>query len=478
MTGGGLGGSLKGPGKEAESLAQVWVPSRFNLSVGLPRQRKAVLNTFTGTLLVLAGETWRRHLASGRQFRCDQAGATEGVALLQSQGLLVPQNVNELDVVRLHYLSEHFSDSRLGVTVVPTLACNLSCSYCFQGTAQTPGVVRTWTKAREDQVVQYIASAASGKKAMDLCWFGGEPLLAIKTISRVSSLLIPACKQAGMSYSATLVTNGTLLSRDVVGTLEKCGLRYIQVTVDIPAAEKRDRRGCNTVEAVLDNLAFAARRIPTHLRINLGRDEPAEFDRLYDALVRRNLHHSLKRVHFAHVFVPECGPRGCGFAAMPYPIYAQVSTRERRRAKASCLPVDDACWPEAIGCRATTRHSMVIGPDGLLYKCPHDVGLVGRNYGSVETGTPTNLANLVPWLMYDWLQYERCAECPILPGCGGGCPHLHRFQPEQFDAMRYCESLLQQLRDRIQDRALAADGVQSGAVRVIAEEAQPRGLRA
>jgi len=163
---------------------------------------------------------------------------------------------------------------------------------------------------------------------------------------------------------------------------------------------------------------------------------------------------------------------------MPYPIYAQVSTRERRRAKASRLPVDDACWPEEIGCRATTRHSMVIGPDGLLYKCPHDVGLAERSYGSVETGTPTNLANLVPWLMYDWLQYERCAECPALPGCGGGCPHLQRFQPEQFDAMRYCESFLHQLRDRIRDRVLAAESPQSGAVRVIVEKAQPKGGRA
>jgi uncharacterized protein len=339
-------------------------------------------------------------------------------------------------------------------------------------------VVRSWTKKRESQVVQHIATVTSGKKALEICWFGGEPLLAIKTISRVSSLLIPACKQAGISYSATLVTNGTLLSRDVVGALEKCRLRHIQVTMDIPAAEKRDRRGRNTAEAVLDNLAFAAGRIPVHLRINLGRDEPAEFDRLYDGLIRRKLHQHLTKIDFAHILVPECGLRGCRFSAMPYPVYAQVSARERRRAKALRLPINDSCRPEAIGCSATTRHSMVIGPDGLLYKCPQDVGLAERSYGSVETGTPTNLANLVPWLMYDWLQYERCAECPVLPGCGGGCPHLHRFQPEQFDEMGYCESLLKQLHDRIRDRVLADESLQSGALRVITRKAQPRDGRA
>ncbi len=459
-------------------MSQVWAPSRFNLAVDLPRHRKAILNTFTGALVVLAEETWSQYLASGRQLDCDQAEAAEGLAFLQSHGFLVPRDVDELDLVRLHYLSGQFSDSSLGVTLVPTLACNLRCSYCFEGAAQASRAARAWTAERENQVVQHIATAASGKRAINVCWFGGEPLLAIKTISRVSSLLIPACKHAGMSYSATLVTNGTLLSRDVVSRLETCELTYIQVTVDIPAAEKRDRRGRATAELVLDNLAFAARRIPIRLRINLGRDEPAGFDRLYDALIRRKLHQHLQKIHFAYVLVPECGPRGCRFTAMPYLIYAQASTRERRRATARRLPVDDVCRPEPIGCGATTRHSMVIGPDGLLYKCPEDVGLAERSYGSVETGTPTNLANLVPWLMYDWLQYKRCAECPALPGCGGGCPHLHRFQPEQFDAMRYCESFLQQLRDRIRDRALASESVQSGVLRVITEKVRLKGVRA
>jgi uncharacterized protein len=449
--------SLIGPGKIKLSPAQVWVPSRFNLAVDLPRQRKAVLNTFTGALVVIAGKTWQKYLAAG--FRISPV--PESGAFLQAQGFLVPQDINELDLVRVHYLSKQFGDSKLGVTIVPTLACNLSCSYCFEGTAQTAKPVHAWTVERENQVVQHIAATASGKKAIDICWFGGEPLLALKAITRISALLIAACKQAEMAYSATLVSNGTLLTREAVRELQKCTLSYMQVTVDVPSTEKLDRHGQGTVDTVLDNLAFAAKRIPTFLRVNMVRDEPAEFDRLYEGLVRRKLDQRLAKIHFAYVFAPEAGPRGCRFAGMPYPVFTEVTARERRRARLARLPIDDACQPEPIGCSATRRHHMVIGPDGLLYKCPEDVGLVERSYGSIESAAPTNLVNLVPWLTYDWLQYKHCADCPALPGCGRGCPHIQRFQPELFNGMQYCESFLQQLRDRIRDVALSTPGLQT-----------------
>jgi uncharacterized protein len=467
--------------KFVTATQQAWVPSRFNLAVDLPHQRKAVLNTFTGALVVIGTQFWRRHLVPGCEFRSLQGKSAENLVLLQSQGLLVSKDVDELDLVRVRYLSEHFRDSRLSVTLVPTLACNLSCSYCFEGNAQSLNPVRAWTEERENQVVQHIAKAASGMRTLDVCWFGGEPLLCLKTISRISSLLIPACEQAGMEYSSTLVTNGTLLNREAVAALEKCRLKYIQVTVDIPTSEKRDRRGGGTIEVVLDNLAFAAGKIPVNLRINLVRDDPAEFERLYDALVQRNLHQKLNKFHFAYVFAPECGPSGCHFAAMHYPAFTQVNTRERRRAKLHGLPVDEGCQPQAIGCLATMRNGMVIGTDALLYKCPQDVGLPDRSYGSVSgesAPTPPNLANLVPWLMYDWLQYEDCAQCPALPGCGGGCPHVQRYQPKEFKNMEYCECFLHMLRERIRDRALANPGSQSGALHVVPVTAPKAGVTA
>ena len=81
--------------------------------------------------------------------------------------------------------------------------------------------------------------------------------------------------------------------------------------------------------------------------------------------------------------------------------------------------------------------------------------------------SPAKLANRHPWMMYDWLGRERCQQCPALPACGGGCPHRHRYQPEQFDAMHYCDCYLEELRDRMHNCAIASGGRHPSALTMV-----------
>lgn len=431
------------------------VASRFNFGVDLPGGRKAVLNTFTGALAIVKGDTWRCYLQPDGELRPSRARPSSERDLLYSQGFLVAPEVDELELLRIRAQSARYNAAKLGVTVVPTLACNLACRYCFEGAAREAGGGRLMSRDMEREIACHIAAAARGKKKVDICWFGGEPLLAAKTITRISSRLIPACDQVGVKYSAYLVTNGCLLDREVIAALLACRLRFIHVTVDVPAAERQDRRGRATIDRVLDNLALAARKFPTHLRINVISDDEAEFDRLYDGLIRRRLHSSLKDFYFAYVFGPECGARGSGFQASGYPSFVRTVIRERCKARALGLPVNVSCQLEPLGCDATSLTHEVIGPDGLLYKCPDDVGLRERAYGSVSAGVAVKPSNWTPWLTYDWMKDGRCAHCPALPGCGGGCPHKRMFQPGHFENIDYCRGSLQELEDRIR---LCAEG--------------------
>jgi uncharacterized protein len=209
----------------------------------------------------------------------------------------------------------------------------------------------------------------------------------------------------------------------------------------------------------------AAAALPVRLRVNVVGDEEREFDRLYQGLLRRDLHAGLQSLDFAPVLRPESAPRTCSFSALSYPDYVLTVRRERRKAMVLGVPMDGAREPEApLACRATRRHDLVIGPDGLLYKCTNDVGRAGRAYGAVAPGAPAQPANLLPWLMHDCVQDERCARCPALPVCGGGCRHRRRFQPDQFAATGYCEAYLQELADRMQER------VRSGGATVAGEQ--------
>jgi hypothetical protein len=115
------------------ALAEVWVPSRFNVSVDLPAGRRAVYNTFTSALTVVNRGFWRRHFA--RNVRLPRSGEapSETLRLLAAKGFLVPRGLDEIARVRLKYQADRHEQDGFTVDLLPTLAFNLRCSYCFEG---------------------------------------------------------------------------------------------------------------------------------------------------------------------------------------------------------------------------------------------------------------------------------------------------------------------------------------------------------
>ena len=52
-------------------------------------------------------------------------------------------------------------------------------------------------------------------KSLHVSWFGGEPLLGLKTIKNLSKKFISICFQNGLDYSASITTNGYLLMNEL-----------------------------------------------------------------------------------------------------------------------------------------------------------------------------------------------------------------------------------------------------------------------
>lgn len=376
---------------------------------------------------------WRRLLAPGAHHVADP-GRPLAAPLedLHARGFFVADGVDEIAAIRLHYLAErHDHARRLNVNILTTLACNIRCPYCFQGKTQAAGPAGVMSRATEDAVVGYLKADLKGRRGLTVSWFGGEPLLTVRTIERLGPRLAEVCAEAELAYTAILTTNGILLTPDAASQLAAAGVEMVQVTVDIPLATKRDRKGRDTRDTVLDNLAAAVARLRVHLRINLTKDDEAEWEALFDGLVRRGLHRTLKSVNIANVYQPEHASGGNVKSGVPHRDYVAVLRRQRERARALGLPMHESlAWRKASGCAATAETAYSIDPDGLLYKCPEDAGRPERAYGSVFAARPANPANLVPWLAYDWFQHAQCRDCLALPQCAGGCPHRRLFQPD------------------------------------------------
>ncbi len=440
--------------------AERWAPSRFNVPAGLPGGRVAVFNTFRATLVTVDRTTWSEWLAPGTAYAPNGKRSGKPFRLLREKGLVVPRGTDEVELLRLHYLGLRYARERLGIVVAPTLACNLRCGYCFEGLAQS---LRTKPMSRrtEDAVVRFVATQARGYKGVDVNWFGGEPLLAPSTIERISKLLIPACDSAGIAYGATMFTNGILADRHAVKVLKRARVGSAQVTVDVPKSAKHDRAGRETLEAALDGIARLAEHLQVTIRVNVGRDVPAEFDALYAALLRRGLEKRLQHVYFADVRQPECGRSHCS-GQLGMPLYRSILKREQAKAAGAGLPVGTLHLATPGPCGATRSSTVAVGPDGRLYRCHADLGLAGRAYGSVFDAD-VRLSNLVPWLSYDWFQHAECRNCPVLPQCAGGCPHQRMFQADGAPRGAFCFWFMRaDLKARIREYAIQHDHAGAG----------------
>ena len=405
------------------ATVDTWIPSRYNFHATLEGGARIVSNLFTGQTETIDEATWDTYLARGAQYAVPAAAVPESAQDLFDQGFLVSQSIDELERIRVYFQEVRYSTTGLRVLIAPTLACNLRCSYCFERGVWGSPAMRRMPLATADAVCAFVEEAAAGKEEVFVNWFGGEPLLRMDTIGLISERLLRALGGSDVRYSAEITTNGVLLTRQVVRELCGWNVRQCQLTVDVPGSKKLDARGRPVLNRQLDRAAEAAADLRIKLRVNISGDNEADFDGLYAALRARGLHKALDRIHLALVLPTECGGDDCARLSLDDPGSYQVFKREREKLRSMGFPLSEPVPTGSKPCGATCVDQHLIDPQGFLYKCLNDLGIVDRAYASVIPGRPVQPKNLLPWLTYDWFAHEECRACPLLPRCAGGCPH-------------------------------------------------------
>ena len=105
------------------------------------------------------------------------------------------------------------------------------------------------------------------------------------------------------------------------------------------------------------------------------------------------------------------------------------------------------------GCVAGMHQGFVLGPEGELYKCWDDVGrptqVVGNIHGEDIITHPVLRAQYA--LGIDPYRDPECLACPVLPICGGGCPHRRLLARYHGRAdVEYCSPYKTRLRDYLE----------------------------
>ena len=305
--------------------------SIFNIRVPLAERDDVFLvNTLTDAQLIVSSDV--AELLDRRSFDSLTDSEREAVDVLKENGFFVSDYAADRRALEEYFFNVKHSAEELHVTVLTTLQCNFACGYCYQGdredfnqfaekmTLETSARVSAWIESELDRL-------RPAKFAMT--FFGGEPLLNLPVVYDLADRTWAATQARGIPQSLSMITNGLLLTTDVVDRLVPRGLRGVKITLDGDRATHDRMRplrgGQGTFDRIIDNIRKVADR--THISIGGNFDESSvdSFPALLDFLKEQDFADKLVKVNFK--------PDRQGPAAAGADVERHAAARRRQRAR-------------------------------------------------------------------------------------------------------------------------------------------------
>lgn len=410
----------------------------------LPRGDGKIIayNSWTGGLALMEQSKYEDycHLTSHPE-KIDSLSQDEKfrelVSKLKMGHFLIDDQTDEVAQLELKNRLDRFDTTRLGLIIAPTLACNFKCEYCFEE-------VKKGTMSNEivDALINFVEDKAKTINAFSCTWYGGEPLLRMDLIEELSSAFKDICREYKIAYGAGMMTNGFLLTKDVVLKLKELNVTSIQVSLDGPQKVHDPRRplanGKGSYQAILKNLVEIKDLIDLNLRVNVDKTiQEQDFTELLGDLIQNNLQDKIK-LFFGNV---EATNEVCiNIAENCYgnKDFSKIEYLLHKTALDKGFSLEKLPSPLASYCCAQSINSFIVDPQGGLYKCFNDVGITERSCGNLKTSVDPFHPNLFHFLNWNPFKNENCKECNILPLCMGGCPHRVVWKKEKVEDN--CES--------------------------------------
>lgn len=119
------------------------------------------------------------------------------------------------------------SPDRFHLILFPTEECNFRCVYCYEDFAV--GNMPPWLV---DAVKALIKNKIENLKVFNLSWFGGEPLVAKKTVLELSEYAYQLAQENDCKLVGEMTTNGFLLDVKTLTKLVALKQRSFQISID------------------------------------------------------------------------------------------------------------------------------------------------------------------------------------------------------------------------------------------------------
>lgn len=159
---------------------------------------------------------------------------------------------NEQEICQTLQQVKNLLNDTLILTIMPTEGCNFRCTYCYED--HTP---ISMTQTMIDQLKNFLSEQVSHFKHVHISWFGGEPSLCKDTILDISSLIQSLQNKYHFQYTASMTTNGYLLSESTFRKFFAAGIKCYQITLDGHNHDKTRPHisGNGTLQRIINNLS-------------------------------------------------------------------------------------------------------------------------------------------------------------------------------------------------------------------------------
>lgn len=344
---------------------------------------------------------------------------------------------DERQLIKFQQNRERYDQTNLGLTIAPTLACNMACQYCYEGNKSgrmTPEVM--------DATVKLAEAEAPQLRSLGISWYGGEPLLAMDIIRELTARFRELAKKYEFAYGASMISNGYLLTPDRVDELVALDVTGCQVTVDGPEDIHNTKRplknGKPSYATIMENLTYAATKIRIGLRINVDKGFTRDIiGGLLDDFTASGLQKKIS-VHFGHIeaFTDACA--NISESCHNIREFSETEVEYCRLLYDRGFKIDMAPMPKSVFCMAQRINAFLIAPDGEMYRCFHHTGNPALSTGNIRDEIDYKHHNFMRMFTFDPLEDETCSACTLLPVCIGGCPSQRIDRNLQSDEI--CQS--------------------------------------
>lgn len=358
----------------------------------------------------------------------------ENIEVMKRHRFFVDRDLDEHKLYQYWERTGRYSSDTFGLTIAPTLNCNMRCPYCFEDKLN-----KVMDDDTQEALLKFVKTklTTGAYKKFSTSWYGGEPLLKKDIIEYLSGEFIKLCDEYHIEYKSEIITNGILLDKDTALMLkEKCKISFVQITIDGTREIHNKRRLLanegDSFEIITNNIDSARNTIFIMVRCNIDKTNLGEAEKLIDYFLKERKWGDTVGLYFAPIekISSHCETNSSHcysrqeFGLIEAELLRKIYDRGSFQLIQYLYPTS-----QVVSCAAISTNFYVVDPVGNLYKCWNVMSDSSKNVGNIFTGEKMNRENL-SWLCMD--TPSQCMECKLLPLCNGGCPHqrlLHDNTP-------------------------------------------------